>query len=86
MFEAEVRDRDSARQAEIERLKNGGSDDLQKTIGWGTLILLTGMLCAMIFIPEIIDNSKEMFYTAFGAVSGYFAHVVSYYFGASHKK
>ena len=84
IFEAEVKDRDSARQAEIERLKSGGKNDLMSTIGWGSLILMTGMLCAMIFIPELIQGNR-MFDIAFGAVSMNFGTVVAYYFGSTHK-
>ena len=85
IFEAEVADRDSARKAEIERLNAGGDSSLMSTIGWGSLILLTGMVCAMIFIPETIEGNR-MFDIAFGAVSMNFGTVVAYYFGSTHKK
>lgn len=85
VFEAEVKDRDSARAAEIERLKAGGSDSLMNTIGWGSFLLMTAMLCAMVFLPELVEGNR-MFDIAFGAVSMNFGTVVAYYFGSTHKK
>ena len=85
IFEAEVADRDSARQAEIERLKAGSGNDLMSVIGWGSLILMFGMLLAMIIAPELIEGNR-MFDIAFGAVSMNFGTVVAYYFGSTHGK
>ena len=85
IFEAETRDRDSARQAEIERLKNGGDNELQKTIGWASFIMMTGMICAMIFLPEVVEGNR-MFDIAFGSVSTFFGTVVAYFFGSTHSK
>ena len=85
IFEAEVRDRDSARQAEIERLKAGGSDSLMNTIGWASFIMMSGMIAAMIFLPEVVEGNR-MFDIAFGSVSTFFGTVVAFFFGATHKK
>lgn len=85
IFEAEVMDRDSARKAEIERLKAGGNNDLMDTIGWGALIAYIGFLIAL-FTLEIPEDKEQIVNIAFGSVQGVFLMVASYFFGSAHKK
>jgi len=40
-------------------------------------------LIYMLFYHVIPDESKDIFYTAFGAAIGYFSSVINYYFGSS---
>lgn len=85
IFEAEVRDRDSARQAEVERLKAGGDNELMNTIGWGSLIAYIGFLVAL-FTLEIPQDKEQIVNIAFGSVQGVFLMVASYFFGSSMKR
>ena len=83
--EAEVADRTSAREREANVLAAGGSDILQKTIGWSVAIAFIGMLAAIIGIIDVdlTGVHKDMFNVGFGAVSAKMTSIVSYYFGSS---
>lgn len=83
-FEAEVKDRDSARNREAAITAAGGSNHLQNVIGWSiTLSFLGVVLYGIGIIPqqEGIDQNYLMF--ASGAVTSAFMAVVSYFFGSS---
>ena len=83
--EAEVADRTSAREREAKVLAAGGSDILQKTIGWSVAIAFVGMLAAVVGIIDVdlTGVHKDMFNVGFGAVSAKMTSIVSYYFGSS---
>ena len=83
--EAEVADRTSAREREANVLAAGGSDILQKTIGWSVAVAFIGMLAAIIGIIDVdlTGVHKDMFNVGFGAVSAKMTSIVSYYFGSS---
>ena len=83
--EAEVADRTSAREREANVLAAGGSDILQKTIGWSVAISFVGMLLAVTGFVEVdlTGAHKDLFNVGFGAVSAKMTSIVSYYFGSS---
>ena len=83
--QAEVADRTSAREREAAVAASGGSDILQKTIGWTVALAFVGMLAAIIGIIEVdlTGVHKDMFNVGFGAVSAKMTSIVSYYFGSS---
>ena len=83
--EQEVQDRTSAREREAKVAAAGGSDILQKTIGWTVAISFTGMLAAVVGIIDVdlTGVHKDMFNVGFGAVSAKMTSIVSYYFGSS---
>ena len=83
--EAEVADRTSAREREANVLAAGGSDILQKTIGWTVALAFVGMLAAIVGIIDVdlTGVHKDMFNVGFGAVSAKMTSIVSYYFGSS---
>ena len=83
--EAEVADRASAREREAAVLSAGGSDILQKTIGWSVAFAFIGMLMAVVGVIDVdlTGAHKDMFNVGFGAVSAKMTSIVSYYFGSS---
>ena len=83
--EIDVADRTSAREREADILAAGGSDILQKTIGWSVAIAFLGMLMAVVGVIDIDLSGahKDMFNVGFGAVSAKMTSIVSYYFGSS---
>ena len=83
--EAEVADRTSAREREANVLAAGGSDILQKTIGWSVAFAFLGMLMAVVGVinVDLTGAHKDMFNVGFGAVSAKMTSIVSYYFGSS---
>ena len=83
--EQEVADRTSAREREANVLAAGGSDILQKTIGWSVAISFVGMLLAVTGFVEVdlTGPHKDLFNVGFGAVSAKMTSIVSYYFGSS---
>ena len=82
-YEAEVRDRVSARQREAVVAAAGGNDILFKVVGFGIttafLIIVAGAMGAW----EIPTEHQRMYDMAFGAVVAKMTAVVSYYFGSS---
>ena len=68
--EAEVADRASAREREAAVLSAGGSDILQKTIGWSVAFAFIGMLMAVVGVIDVdlTGAHKDMFNVGFGAV------------------
>ena len=81
-FEAEVADRNSARQRQIAAITSGSTDSLFKVVGWGITLSFLGVIYAAIFI-DIPEENQRMFDMAFGAVVSAFMSVISYYFGSS---
>ena len=83
--QVEVADRTSAREREAKVLAAGGSDILQKTIGWTISITFVVMVLVMTGIIETnLEGAHEnMLNIAFGAVSAKLASIVSYFFGSS---
>ena len=86
-FAAEVEDRASAREAEVSRLKAGGSNLLMNIIGFGTLIVFAFfvmVLSGLLKLNHEIDREFTML--AAGAVFGNMATLTAFYFGSSHKQ
>ena len=85
-FEAEVLDRQSAREREITLIKAGKTDYMMQVIGWGTMIVFLGLISVLsgIFqLPGELD--REFVMLATGAVFGNMATIVAYFYGSSHK-
>ena len=84
-FEAEVDDRNSAREREIELAKVGGDNRLQWVIGWGATIIFAVMIAALVFL-DIPEEKQRLFDIALSYVSGVFTLICSYFFGSAMRK
>lgn len=85
-FEAEVLDRQSAREREISLIKQGKTDYMMQCIGWGTMIVFIGLIATLsgvIDLPGEVD--REFIMLATGAVFGNMATIVAYFYGSTHK-
>ena len=85
-FEAEVIDRQSAREREITLIKAGRTNHMMSVIGWGTIIVFVGLvsvLSGIIDLPGDVD--REFMMLATGAVFGNMATIVAYFYGSTHK-
>ena len=84
MYNAEVRDRDSARAREAQIAASGGSNHLHNIIGYGiTFSFVMVVLYGLGIIPQPEDVNKNFLMFSSGAVTSAFMAVVSYYFGSS---
>ena len=82
LYEVEIKDRDSARDREVELAKAGGVDWLMYLtglVGLGSFVLV---VCAVIWIPSVLDN--ELFIHLMGMIEGVvIGNIFAYYFGTS---
>lgn len=82
LYELEVKDRDSARNREIEVSKSGKVDILMYATGFTGLFSFVMVIYAVIWIPSVLDN--ELFIHLMGMVEGVaISNLFSYYFGTS---
>ena len=82
-YEAEVADRASARQREMQAVASGSNDILFKTVGWGITLSFVAVVFGAIGLWEIPKESQRLFDMGFGAVVAAFTQVIGYYFGSS---
>ena len=83
-YKAEVADRDSARQREVEVAKAGGKDwlfNITGLVGLGAF----GVIIWAILALDIPETNKELFYHLIGIVEGVSLSIFGYYFGTSMK-
>ena len=83
-YKAEVDDRDSARNREIEIAKSGREDwlfNLTGMVGLGAF----GVIVWAILALDIPENNKELFIHTIGIVEGVAMSIFGYYFGTSMK-
>ena len=83
-YEAEVLDRDSAREREIGVAKSGKNDwlfGLTGVVGLGAF----GVIVWAILALEIPESNRELFYHLIGIVEGVTLSIFGYYFGTSMK-
>ena len=84
-FEMEVKDRDSARNREVEIAKVKGVDWMMYATGIVGLLSFVSMVAAVIFIPSVQDN--KLFVHLMGIIEGVvISNLFAYYFGTSVKK
>lgn len=81
-YELEIRDRESARNREIEIAKAGGNDHLMYVAGYVALAAFLTMIAAVIFLPEAVAHNS-LFHQLMGIIEGVALTVFSYYFGTS---
>ena len=83
-YKAEVSDRDSARDREVELAKAGKNDwlfNLTGIVGLGAFAVIIWAILAL----DIPDTNKELFYHLIGIVEGVSLSIFGYYFGTSMK-
>jgi hypothetical protein len=83
-YKAEVADRESARQREVEVAKSGRIDWLFNITGLAGLAAF-GIIIYAIISLEIPEGNKELFYHLIGIVEGVALSIYGYYFGTSMK-
>ena len=83
-YKAEVADRESARQREVEVSKSGKVDWLFNITGLVGLSAF-GIVIWAILSLEIPESNKELFYHMVGIVEGVVLSIFGYYFGTSMK-
>lgn len=81
LYELEIKDRDSARDREVEMAKSGKTDWLMYAAGITALGVFILMVISVIFIPSTRDN--PLFIHLMGIVEGVALTLFSYYFGTS---
>ena len=84
-YKAEVADRDSARQREVEVAKAGGKDwlfNITGLVGLGAF----GVIIWAILTLDIPETNKELFYHLIGIVEGVALMIFSLYFGGIKKE
>ena len=83
-YKAEVADRDSARQREVEISKSGKIDwlfNVTGLVGLGAFAFLVYIITTV----EVPENNKEIFIHLIGIVEGVALSIFGYYFGTSMK-
>lgn len=85
MYELEIKDRDSARNREIEIAKAGGNDHLMYVSGYVALIGFLIMIYAVIWLPQSVAHNA-LFHQLMGIIEGVALTVFGYYFGASKNR
>jgi hypothetical protein len=85
IFELEIKDRDSARNREIEVTKTGKFDFLFYLTGVIGLGVFCFIVYAIVFL-QIPDANKEIWIHLIGICEGVVLSIFGYYFGSSIKK
>jgi hypothetical protein len=83
-YEAEIEDRNSARNREVEVAKAGKEDwlfNLTGLVGLGAF----GVIIWAIIALDIPEPNKELFYHLIGIIEGVSLSIFGYYFGTSMK-
>lgn len=83
-YKAEVEDRDSARDREVEVAKAGKQDwlfNITGLVGLGAFAVIIWAILAL----DIPETNKELFYHLIGIVEGVSLSIFGYYFGTSMK-
>lgn len=85
LYELEVKDRDSARQREVEIMKTGATDWMMNLTGGVGLFSFVFLIIAIVFIT-VPEHNKELMIHTTGIVEGIVLSIVGYYFGSIAKK
>lgn len=85
LYELEVKDRDSARNREIEIAKTGKFDFLFNLTGLIGLGVFVFIVYAIVYL-EIPKENKEIFIHLIGIAEGVVLSIFGYYFGSAVKK
>lgn len=87
-FELEIQDRSNSRDREVQIALSHEAPLINKIVtpvlALGTVAVSFGLLAAIMFIPDINGNRKDIAIYVLGAVNAATVQVLSYYFGAAH--
>ena len=82
MYELEVKDRDSARNREIEVKKTGSKDFMMLATGLVGLFSFVFIIYAVVYEPTVLEN--DLFVHLMGMVEGVvISNIFAYYYGTS---
>ena len=82
-FEAEVSDRNSAREREVGVINSGSSDVMMKVVCSCILIVWSMLLWAVFFSGFELGENRELALIGFGGVTTYVGNIVALYYGSS---
>lgn len=82
MYELEVKDRDSARQREVEVKKTGSQDFMMVLTGIIGLAAFVFLIYAVVYVEGVTDN--DLFVHLMGMIEGVvISNIFAYYYGTS---
>lgn len=82
MYELEIKDRDSARNREVEVKKAGGQDLMMLATGLTGLFSFVFVIYAVVYEPAVLDN--DLFVHLMGMIEGVvISNIFAYYYGTS---
>lgn len=82
MYELEIKDRDSARNREIEVKKTGSQDIMMLATGLTGLFSFIFVIYAVVYEPAVLDN--DLFVHLMGMIEGVvISNIFAYYYGTS---
>ncbi len=82
MYELEIKDRDSARNREVEVKKAGGQDLMMLATGLTGLFSFIFVIYAVVYEPAVLDN--DLFVHLMGMIEGVvISNIFAYYYGTS---
>jgi hypothetical protein len=82
MYELEIKDRDSARNREIEVKKTGSQDIMMLSTGLTGLFSFIFVIYAVVYEPSVLDN--DLFVHLMGMIEGVvISNIFAYYYGTS---
>tara|TARA_R100000951_G_scaffold100972_1_gene91987 strand:+ start:867 stop:1304 length:438 start_codon:yes stop_codon:yes gene_type:complete len=85
LYELEVKDRDSARNREVQIAQSGRSDWMMNITGVIGLACFVFIIYAVVYIPQVLEN--ELFIHLMGMVEGVvIGNIFAFYYGTSSKK
>ena len=85
LYELEVKDRDSARNREVQMAQAGRNDWMMNVTGVIGLSCFVFIIYAVVYIPQVLEN--ELFIHLMGMVEGVvIGNIFAFYYGTSSKK
>jgi hypothetical protein len=82
MYELEIKDRESARNREVEVKKAGGQDLMMLATGLTGLFSFIFVIYAVVYEPAVMDN--DLFVHLMGMIEGVvISNIFAYYYGTS---
>lgn len=85
LYNLEVKDRDSARNREVEIIKTGATDWMMNVTGAVGLFAFVFLIIAIVFIT-VPEHNKELMIHTTGIVEGIVLSIVGYYYGSIAKR
>lgn len=85
MYELEVKDRESARNREVELAKAGKNDPMMLITGIVGLLSFAFIIYATVYVPSVLEN--DLYVHLMGMIEGVvISNIFAYYYGTSAKQ